>query len=50
MARPGSSCMRPRTGRRRSHALLGRADITVDEIYLERATLDDVFRRITTEH
>jgi ABC-2 type transport system ATP-binding protein len=30
--------------------LLGRADITVDEIYLQRATLDDVFRRITTEH
>ncbi|MCC6778702.1 MAG: ABC transporter ATP-binding protein [Hyphomicrobiales bacterium] len=30
--------------------LLGRADIVVDEIYLQRATLDDVFRRITTEH
>jgi ABC-2 type transport system ATP-binding protein len=30
--------------------LLGRADIVVDEVYLQRATLDDVFRRITTEH
>jgi ABC-2 type transport system ATP-binding protein len=31
--------------------VLGRADIAVDEIYLRRATLDDVFRQITTtEH
>jgi ABC-2 type transport system ATP-binding protein len=30
--------------------VLGRADIAIDEIYLERVSLDDVFRRITTEH
>lgn len=29
---------------------LGRAEIAADEIYLKRATLDDVFRQITTEH
>jgi ABC-2 type transport system ATP-binding protein len=28
--------------------VLGRADIAADEIYLNRATLDDVFRQITT--
>jgi ABC-2 type transport system ATP-binding protein len=30
-------------------SLLGRAEIAVDEIYVHRATLDDVFRQITTE-
>jgi gliding motility-associated transport system ATP-binding protein len=29
--------------------VLGRADIAVDEIYLHRATLDDVFRHITSD-
>ena len=33
-------------------SVLGRAEIAADEIYLQRATLDDVFRQITnaTEH